>query len=332
MEAVNPHRLLVEHLDSHGNVVAREVVSLVNGQSSLIVGRSVASDIVLNDDFVAPKHASISIADDGSMTLDDLGSVNGVVISGKRLKAANGVRLAANEVQLGRSRLRLRSSRQEVPPEKTDAPKWYARPVFLTLIGSIIAVAQAVYEAWLGAPKDLISDLASGVGITLAVVLVWVAVWAFFSRILSGEWRWLTHAAIFLLIGGIFSIANDAADIAGFMLATTIWDKVVAVLLVVSVILALYLHMRQAANLSRRRAFVLASILPVLTVVAVYWNKHNNAGKDVNEIQAAELRIYPSELLLLPPMSRDAFFSNVKQLAAEADKKRDALPPSENAE
>lgn len=55
-------------------------------QSSILIGRGLANDLILNDPAVAPSHARLSFQR-GDVVLEDLGSINGTYINGVRLEA-----------------------------------------------------------------------------------------------------------------------------------------------------------------------------------------------------------------------------------------------------
>ncbi len=53
-----------------------------------IVGRQKGHDIQIKDPYVSRRHLSIDLLSDGSMTLMDLGSSNGLFINGKKVPNA----------------------------------------------------------------------------------------------------------------------------------------------------------------------------------------------------------------------------------------------------
>ena len=52
------------------------------------IGRDQLCDIFVPDPHISRKHASIDLVSDGTMTLIDLGSTNGVVVNGERVPSA----------------------------------------------------------------------------------------------------------------------------------------------------------------------------------------------------------------------------------------------------
>ena len=67
------------------------------GAGEQVVGRSAPADVVLEDPTISTRHASIRIADDGSLQVSDAGSSNGTFVRGVRLGGRDRVRVEAGE-------------------------------------------------------------------------------------------------------------------------------------------------------------------------------------------------------------------------------------------
>ena len=52
------------------------------------IGRDKICDIFVADPHISRKHASVDLVSDGSMTLIDLGSTNGILVNGKKVPSA----------------------------------------------------------------------------------------------------------------------------------------------------------------------------------------------------------------------------------------------------
>lgn len=53
-----------------------------------IVGRDQSCDVFIPDPHISRKHLSIDVVGDGTITIIDLGSTNGMVINGERVPSA----------------------------------------------------------------------------------------------------------------------------------------------------------------------------------------------------------------------------------------------------
>jgi pSer/pThr/pTyr-binding forkhead associated (FHA) protein len=64
---------------------------LINGRRYALkfgmnfIGRDQLCDVFVPDPHISRKHASVDLISDGTMTLIDLGSTNGVVVNGERV-------------------------------------------------------------------------------------------------------------------------------------------------------------------------------------------------------------------------------------------------------
>src|SRR4029453_9835347 len=93
----------------------------VGGQTHCTVGRSVTCDVVLDDPFVAAVHARISVDAEGRVTVTDLESINGLEIAGQRRHGGEPAELDGGGMfRVGHTRLRVRTAREVVAPERPD--------------------------------------------------------------------------------------------------------------------------------------------------------------------------------------------------------------------
>ncbi|MBH5336690.1 FHA domain-containing protein [Streptomyces pactum] len=83
-------------------------VHLLHG-GQIRIGRSTEADVPLDDPDVSRLHCAVTVADDGRITVADLGSTNGTLMAGRRV-GATPVPLAPDTlVRIGESALRLRT-------------------------------------------------------------------------------------------------------------------------------------------------------------------------------------------------------------------------------
>ena len=147
--------VLIEILGAHDRVQARERVTLTGEQRSFTIGRSVTADVTLDDAHAAALHASVDIAPDGKIVVTDSGSVNGIVVAGKRQHNATNLELTEGTLQIGRTRLRIRTAHETLAPEKPDQlrPASILRdPAWIAGAGALAGATQLAYSSWLGAP------------------------------------------------------------------------------------------------------------------------------------------------------------------------------------
>jgi pSer/pThr/pTyr-binding forkhead associated (FHA) protein len=330
-----PEYVLVDCLDSRGRVQLRQRVALPEGRRTFTIGRSVVADVTLDDEHSAPLHATIEVTADGSLLASDLGSVNGIIVDGKRRHAVSGLRLEdGGTFQIGRTPLRIRTSRQHLAPEKPDqlgaklgAASWLdlQHPERLAGAGAAIVGAQSIYEAWLGAPRDMLGGIITSIGFAVLLVGAWVAVWALLSRVMQEEWRWLRHAAIILGVSAVTVALNGLLDLGWFAFSLPPWSGRGTWIGALALAAAVSLHLMHASGLSSKRAALIGCLFPALLAGGGQWMLSRNTNRDVNHI-SADLRLYPPSLRLRKAGSSDEFFAGGAALRKTADAKLKATP------
>jgi Inner membrane component of T3SS, cytoplasmic domain len=329
-----PHEyILIDCLDSRGRVQLRQRFAITDKRRTFTIGRSVAADVTLDDEHSAPLHATLEATTDGRLQISDLGSVNGIVMAGQRRLAASNLRLDDGTFQIGRTRLRVRTSREALPPEKPvqlGTASWLdlQHPARLAGVGAAVVGAQSVYEAWLGAPRDLLGGIITAVGFALLIVGVWVAVWALLSRVMQEEWRWLRHAAIILGISAVTVTVNAVLDLGWFAFSLPPWSGRGVWIGALALAAAVSLHLIHASGLSTRRAALIGCLVPALLAVGSQWMVTRSTNRDVNHI-SAELRAYPPSLRVRKAGTVEDFFAGSAALRKSADAKMKAALPDE---
>ncbi len=327
---MNAETVLIEILGGHGRVQMRERVTLDGGQRTFTIGRSVQADVTLDDAHAAALHASVEITPDGRIRVSDLGSLNGIVVAGKRHRGAGGaqaVELTDGILQIGRTRLRIRSAHEALAPEKPDPlrPASIMRdPAWIAGAGALVGGMQLAYTSWLGAPRDLATVIVTTLISGALAAGAWVAFWALLSRVMQNEWRWLRHAAIFLGIAAVFVAINGVLELAWFMFTLPPWGTRAAWIGAAAFGCALYLHLMHSSSLTRRRAALIACLIPALSGGAGQWVQARYQMRDVNYI-ATSVRIYPPSLRLRAAGATEDYFRGIAALRDGADKTRKAM-------
>lgn len=324
--------VLVEILDSHGRVQVRERVTLNAEQRSFTVGRAVDADVTLDDAHVAARHATIEITTAGKVFASDLDTLNGVVIAGKRQRGVKNLEVPDGVLQIGRTRLRVRTAHEPLAAETPDQlrPASILRdPAWLAGIGAAAGLTQLAYSVWLGAPRDLLTVVVTTLISAVLASGAWLALWALLSRMLRGEWRWLRHAAIFLGVAAIFFAVNGVLELAWFTFSLPQWSTRAAWVGAIAFGCALYLHLINASNITPRRAAIVACVVPTLSGGTGQWVQDRLQMRDVNYI-GTTLRIYPPALRLSSAGTVQDYFQATAKLREAADDKRKAMPADED--
>ena len=239
---------VLEVLDRSGRVQQRELVDAGIRR----IGRAPDNDLIIDDPFVDPHHATLEIDANGP-TLTDGGSLNGSWLEGRR--RVQSARLEhGQEVQLGHSLLRLRSVNAAVPPAWRDATShgwiaWFRRPLVLAL-GLLLAAVSLVYDAWLEETRHLNPGiLANQIAYPLLVLLLWAGLWAGINRLSSHRANFLVHLAIAASALGVLFLGDQVALFVAFAFDWHAAAPWLLLMLEISVIgVALFLHLQYVAH------------------------------------------------------------------------------------
>ena len=315
--------VLIETIDGHGRVQACQRFQLTEISRKLTIGRSIHADVTLDDPYAAGLHAAIEVMPDGHVVVSDLGSLNGVVVAGKRCHGVRDLDLPDNALQVGRTRLRVRTTREALEPERPDQLRpasLLQHPAWIAGIAATASVLQTIYATWLGAPRDLVAAVVTALGLSVALIAVWVSFWGLLSRVMQGEWRWARHTAIILSVAAAFTALTGAVELGWFAFALPPWGHRSAWLAAIALGCALYLHLTSASPLTRGRAAQIALLIPLLIAAGNQWLQERSQRRNVNYIGEA-VRIYPPILRLRASITVGDYFRNSAALRQAADSK-----------
>ncbi|CAD5372284.1 FHA domain-containing protein [Rubrivivax sp. A210] len=167
------------------------------------VGRALTNDLVLDDAFVAPHHASLeagSAEHGGGARLRVGDSVNGITWQHRRLQRGETAELPADGalLQIGATRLRLRL-RGETPAAERPLPALL--PGSDRRLGAValatLALAAASHWLVLDPGADATAWLPLAVGLPLALA-GWCGLWALLSKLFQHRFDFLGHLRIAL--------------------------------------------------------------------------------------------------------------------------------------
>lgn len=243
----------------------------------LLLGRGLCNHVVLDDPFVAERHARIGLAEDGALLLTVLDTVNGVQLNGRHLAAGASVRLSAGgaALQLGQTRLRLRLAGAPVPAEQAlprakRSPLWLAVPLYaLTLAEVAIGLDPgADTSAWLAGVLGLPGMLAA-----------WCALWALMSKLFQHRFDFMGHLRIALPWALALQLLDTLLPQLGASLGWPwLWQLAAPLKLLVGAVW-LYAHVAHVLPQHRRavRAGVLATTLVGSGITLnTTWRTHDN--------------------------------------------------------
>ena len=108
--------IIVEILEKSGKVHERSKLA----HFPATFGRAYDNDLILNDPFVSPQHARISLDENGALTLIDLGTENGTHCL-PQMQPVSSIALGADTLlRMGQTLVRLRRPDYAVAPTRID--------------------------------------------------------------------------------------------------------------------------------------------------------------------------------------------------------------------
>lgn len=334
MGAVMSEPVAVDVLDSHGRVASRQRLGLSPERRSFTVGRSVAADVMLDDPYVAPMHAAVAVTPDGMLEVTDLGSANGIMVNGERVRGAQGLALSDGRLQIGRTQLAIHTLHQTPAVERPDhALDHAASPtaVRVAWLGALACMLFICYFGWLGATRDTATLIVSSLIMSAIAAGVWIAFWSLLSRVMKGESQWVMHASVLFGVAAALLTLDWLFDVARFAFALPEWPAREMLLIIVAAAIALYLHLMQVWTMKQRVAIVSAALVPIVVFGAVSWVQSRGQARDVNYIGVRE-QVFPPALRLRAGGTVADFFSDAARLQDEADAKRKAIPADDSGD
>ena len=96
-----PPRELVVHPPEGAPTVVRL------DQSSMVLGRSPAAEVLVDDHYASDEHARIRSGDNGHWTVQDLGSTNGTFVNGAKVTSSTDLH-SGDQIRIGKTRIEVR--------------------------------------------------------------------------------------------------------------------------------------------------------------------------------------------------------------------------------
>jgi len=177
----------------HGEVAARHPIWRWPSR----VGRGYEMDVILDDPFVAAGHLEIREGPNGGFEVEDLQSVNGMVILPSTEKRTSVEVRPEDVVRIGHTQLRIRPRSYAVAAERPILLTAAYRQPILFLIVVAVVVASFAWDAYLTTShRDEKAIMAILVVMAVAAGAVWIAVWSLVGRTVGGRANFSAHGFV----------------------------------------------------------------------------------------------------------------------------------------
>lgn len=297
------------------------------GEAPLTIGRALDNALVLDDPHVDAHHARLVRDADGTLFLEDLGTVNRIEtrLDGPRDR----VTVAhATVVTLGRTALRFRDDAVPVPVAIPlhgvtiggDArTQWYRRTKGRAGI-VVTSFAIAALNAWLGSTeRGAGSAVFSVLLIGSALAIAWAGVWAIAARVVLGQFQFLAHITVVALAFAAFEVIDLLSGWSAFLFpsVTAIGPVQTGALLVVLTSIVAW-HLGSATHLARAQRWRIGTVasLIVVAIMSVSALLDDEAFSAAAEYSGV---IKPVNTALVPTVSASEFGVSIAELRSQVD-------------
>jgi hypothetical protein len=305
----------IETLARNGDVLHRHQLNAL----PIRIGRAYDNDFILDDDYVAPRHALVDEGSDDKLMLHDLGSRNGVVKNGKRLPSL--VLTGDTVVRIGHTSLRVRAAGFPVPADLLDRTMHGWEGALPGMAGMLLAAIVALVLTWLFdirnfQPALYLQALIAGV----AGAVVWGGAWAFANRLFGRHARLGRH--IFIIGSGaaallVFALAGNALAYASSMEALTRYGSHGVILIAAGII---YFHLATVKPPLRLRFRWLCLLFAVVGSGLMLIANYQRSGRVADELYMGVL--LPPGMRASPDHAVDSYIDQVDAMKEKVDQER----------
>lgn len=305
----------IELLDREGAVSQRFPVF----HWPVTVGRAYSCDIIVDDPFVAPRHLQLSGNQDDSFAVEDLESLNGMYLNGRRVKQKTAAFTTDDVVRFGHSQLRVRHASHPVADEAPIVPHtWDRQPRTLLLTSMLLLLLTGAAGFLSYNSEDSMAEVLTMVMGVLSVTGIWVSGWTLVGRIFSGQTNFVAHAIIASLGMSVFWMSDALLNLSEFSFNTTALSDHSSLIDFATLSAMLYFHLRLVSRLRKPQLGMIAASASLLlwglaTLTSLVESDQNLTMRDYST------SIAPSFLLFDKGQSVDQFVAGADDLKQQVE-------------
>lgn len=258
--------LILEIRRKHGDRL--EYVRL--DAATVHIGRAFHNDLILDDPYVSPSHATLTATEEG-WVLADNDSENGIRLGENSVVPEYSPIIQAGETFiLGETQLRIVTPEMEVEPTRMQhSLAWHlhvlTHPVTAWLLALVASMA-AGFDNYLGSSNEFeFNGFATIAASVLLLQLLWSGAWAFAGRMLKkrpGFHRQLAVFSIYILLSiPLGAVAGYLEYFSGSLIIGELFSYLIEM---APFVVVLYLSFWIATEMKRLRRMVVAGLVTAL--------------------------------------------------------------------
>lgn len=305
---------ILEVLDRSGKVVQRMELD----QNELKIGRDYDNDLILDDQYVCPRHISVMVQGD-KLIVEDRDSINGIFQNKYHFKGEK-LTLSSNEAfRIGHTTLRYRSADTALQPTKVDrhirSSFWSLQNPLLIFLITLILVGFIIMEAVFSQTEetDNVKTLAESIPAVMTI-FSWAGLWALFGKLMIDRFSFLTHL-------GIFSAANVgfylSSIILGYIFYAFGFDSAFStsfVIVIASIVIwMIFTHLGYSTRMTSR-SMLTFSIVMTLIGTGFYFLQSQVIQSEFNYLPSYEVILKSPDFNFVQGDSLGSFFSDTEKL------------------
>ncbi|HEX2165923.1 MAG TPA: FHA domain-containing protein [Longimicrobiales bacterium] len=315
--------LIVEVVDPRGGGVKARV--RLDGVP-VHVGRGYDNDLILDDLYVDARHARITVSPDGVAEIEDLGSINGLVVVNGPGRVPRVDARPGTQVRVGRTILRFRDPAEPVPPALADLPRdtraarAIASPAARAAL-CVSATALVALYSW-SALYDQNSGTMAAAGVVMFVLMgaMWAGGWAVASRVNVNRFNFIAHFTVVAFLTVLTLAFTSIQAWAEFMLPDNpVWVPFGVLGWIGLFTVSVAMHLRLATTMDRVRRWRAAAATIAGLALMIGWVAYT-AGDTFTDVPEFSGVVKPLPPALLPTMEASEFSAVVAELVDEADR------------
>jgi hypothetical protein len=286
--------------------------------ATIRIGRAYDNDIVIDDPYVAPHHLQVTRDPAGAWRVEDLGTLNGLLVDGARTPGSSVALDGERVLQIGRTQLRLRDTAYPVAPERAAQAERRQWPILAALMIALLGASGL--SQWLTETAE--PQLSRYLLPLLALpvfALGWSALWAILARIFAGRARFERNLMVALSGLLAYWLYNTVLNALGFALA---WRRIATYQEIGIWCLAGLIVFAHLRVLGPSRPWLKAATAGGLAAVMIALHLVSQADRMVNDQQSLLRDFMPPALRLTALHDENTFFGDVQTLKRRLDRDR----------